>query len=537
MNTKTVAADQMKALKSKLNAAIESRASLEEDFTAQSSMLIQFINKLSHVSKGLNLELDNRLAQLRALLSKSAPISEIENKIAEISKLLQRHAITNEQSITKAHQQFKEAGKSLQKINGLSDDLRRKLRSLLNESQSTKDNLAQYIPLFSQLLEFYDFSLKSKSDIPKGGLLGAQQKNTPEAGAGTNKDENTQVNALLIEKITACLSKLQLSTQHTKELLALNKKLVNDKSSDDVLQHFIEIFDVIVADLRDERDSAKTFLTTLSDTLTTVQSAVKKTLVTCQKSQVANDKINSKLQSQLLDMTSTVKKAMSLEQVRIDINSKLQNIASTLEQKSSLEQQGQQSLASQLDEMASKVKKLEVQSRAFEDKLAEQQRKSMQDALTKLSNRAAFDDYFTKAMVRFHHQPYELALVVMDIDNFKKINDTYGHTAGDKTLQVIANTIQKKVSDNAFVARYGGEEFVLIYANINKAALVKELNTLNKHIARLPFKFKSNKVSITLSMGVTHIKNDDNIHIAFERADEAMYQAKAQGKNQVIYQQ
>ncbi len=538
MNTKTVAVDQMKALKSKLNAAIESRALLEEDFTAQSSLLIQFISKLSHVSKGLNLELDYRLAQLRVLLTKSAPIADIEDKIAEISKLLQRHTVNNEQNITKIHQQFNDAGKSLQKINGLPDSLRRKLRALLKDTQSTKDNLTQYIPLFSQLLEFYDFSLKSKSDTPKGGLLAATQQPIQTTTAlASAKSQRTAVNAALIEKISTCLSKLQLSTQHTKELLAINRRLVceTSNSNDDVLEHFIKIFDVIVADLQNERDSAKNFLATLSNTLTTVQSAVKKTLSTSQKSQDNNEKINLKLQEQLLDMTSTVKKNMPLEQMRVDINSKLQTIASTLKQKSTFEQKSQAVLTSQLDEMAKKVEKLEVQSQKFEKKLIEQQRKSMQDALTKLSNRAAFDDYFTKAMVRFYHQPYKLSLAVMDIDNFKNINDTYGHTAGDKTLQVIANTIQKKVSDGTFVARYGGEEFVLIYANIKEAALVKELNALNKSIARLPFKFKNNKVSITLSIGVTHIKPDDNIHIAFERADEAMYKAKAEGKNQVIY--
>lgn len=536
MNTKTVAVDQMKVLKSKLNAAIESRASLEEDFTAQSSLLIQFISKLSHVSKGLNIELDNRLAQLRVLLTKSAPIADIEDKITEISKLLQRHTVTNEQNIAKVHQQFNDTGKSLQKINGLPESLRRKLRALLSETQTTKDSLTQYIPLFSQLLEFYDYSLKSKSNTPNGGLLAATQPPIETTTAANSADsKGTTVNTALIEKISTCLSKLQLSTQHTKELLVINKRLICETSNDDVLEHFIEIFDVIVADLKNERDSAKNFLSTLSDTLSTVQSAVKKTLSTCQKSQDTNEKINLKLQDQLLDMTSTVKKNIPLEQMKVDINSKLQTIASTLKQKTNFEQKSQQLLTGQLDEMAKKVEKLEIQSQEFEAKLIEQQRKSMQDALTKLSNRAAFDDYFTKAMVRFHHQPYELALVVMDIDNFKNINDTYGHTAGDKTLQVIANTIQKKVSDDTFVARYGGEEFVLIYANIKKTAMVNELNTLNKNIARLPFKFKNNKVSITLSIGVTHIKPEDNIHIAFERADEAMYKAKAEGKNQVIY--
>jgi len=534
MNTKTVAVDQIKALKNKLNAAIESRALLEEDFTTQSSLLIQFISKLSHVSKGLNIELDNRLAQLRVLLTKSAPIADIEDKIAEISKLLQRHTVTNEQNIAKVHQQFNNTGKNLQKINGLPENLRRKLRALLKETQTAKDNLTQYVPLFSQLLEFYDFSLKSKNDIPKGGLLAAISQPI-QAATDSTESKSAAINTALIEKISTCLSKLQLSTKHTKELLSINKRLICETSNDDLMGHFIEIFDVIVADLKNERDSAKNFLSTLNDTLTTVQSAVKKTLSTCQKSQDTNEKINLKLQDQLLDMTSTVKKNMPLEQMKVDINSKLQTIASTLTQKSNFEQKSQEILTSQLDEMAKKVDKLEVQSQKFEAKLIEQQRKSMLDALTKLNNRAAFDDYFTKAMVRFHHQPYELALVVIDIDNFKNINDTYGHTAGDKTLQVIANTLQKKISDNTFIARYGGEEFVLIYANIKKPAVVNELNMLNKNIARLPFKFKNNKVSITLSIGVTHIKPDDNIHIAFERADEAMYKAKAEGKNQVIY--
>jgi len=533
MNTKTIAASQMQVLKNKLNAAIESRASLEKDFSSQSTLLIQFINKLSHVSKGINLELDNRLAQLRVLLSKSAPIADIELKMVDISKLLQRHTITNEQNITRLHDQFNNAGQGLQKINGLPDDLRRNLRTLLKETQSTKDSITQYVPLLSKLIEIYDISLRSKETTPKGGLLAAVKLTNDNTLSVEKKSSN--VNSELIEKISACLSKLHLSTQHTKELLAINKKLINDTNHDDVLQHFIEIFDVIVADLQHERDSATNFLNTLNKTLTTVQNAVKKTLLTCKSSQSTNDEINEELHTQLIDMTSTVKAGISLNQVKVDIDAKLNSIAATLEKKTKFEQLSQQALTSQLNDMAIKVKSLEVQSLEFEKKLAEQQRKSMQDALTKLSNRAAFDEYFTKAMVRYHHKPSNLALVVIDIDDFKHINDTYGHTAGDKTLQVIANTIQKKVSNDTFVARYGGEEFVLIYTNKEEVVLTNELNILNKTIARLPFKFKNNKVSITLSMGFTHITQDDNIHTAFERADQAMYKAKARGKNQVSY--
>ena len=331
------------------------------------------------------------------------------------------------------------------------------------------------------------------------------------------------------------MSKLHLSTLYTQELLAIHKKLLKDTTNDEVLQRFIEIFDVIVADLQRERNSATTFLNTLNETLTVVQNSVSKTLSTCSKAQQTNDLINDKLQKQLIDMTGSLEKAMSLDQVKVDINTKLSSIATTLEKKAIIEKQNQQALSTQLNDMAEKVKKLEEQTKKFERKLAEQQHKSMHDSLTKLSNRAAFDEYFTQSMVRFHHQPFDLALAVIDIDDFKNINDSYGHTAGDKTLQVIASTIQKQVSDDAFVARYGGEEFVLIYTKQKQKELIKQLNSINKNIARLPFKFKNNKVSITLSIGVTHITIEDNIHTAFERADEAMYKAKSQGKDQVIY--
>lgn len=534
MSTKTVADKQSQALQSKLNAAIASRASLEEDFKTQSSMLIEFINKLSQVSKGINIKLDNRLAQLRGLLTKSAPISDIELKINDISKLLQQHTVTNEQNIAQLHGQFNSAGQSLQKIKGLPNDLRRKLRGLLAETQSTKENLTQYIPLLSQLLEFYNIALNAKNGVEAGNVVNENKQATIATNA-TAENNSSIVNSALIKQVSFSLSKLLLSAHHTKALLEIKKKLLKDTTNDEVLQRFIEIFDVIVADLQKERNSATNFLNTLNKTLSTVQSAVKETLSTCQEAQSSNDKINIKLQEQLLDMTGTVEKALSLDQVKEDINGKLSSIAQTLAEKTKLEQQNQQALSTQLTAMEQKVKKLEAQSKEFGEKLADQQRKSMQDALTKLSNRAAFDEYFTQSMVRFHHKPFDLALAVIDIDDFKKINDTYGHTAGDKTLQVIANTIQKKVSKDVFVARYGGEEFVLIYKNQKEAEFTKELNLLNKSIARLPFKFKSNKVSITLSIGATHITMDDNIHTAFERADEAMYKAKAQGKNQVIY--
>ena len=340
MSPKTVGDAQSKTLQSRLNAAIESRVLLEEDFKAQSSMLIEFINKLSQVSKGIDVKLDNRLAQLRGLFTRSAHISDIELKVDEISKLLQKHTVANEKNIEKLHTQFNNSGQNLQKAKGLPNELRRNLRELLSEAQSTKESITQYAPLFSQLLDFYNAALQSKSNVQGDNL-----KTEPLAQSNTESTTDaTTVNSELIKKISSSLNQLTLSTQHTKELLEINKKLLKDTTHDGVLQHFIEIFDVIAADLQNERNNAKSFLNTLSKTLTTVQHAVKETLSTCEEAQNSNDKINLKLQEQLLDMSGAVKKALSLEDVKLDINGKLNNIAKTLEHKASLEQQESRSI-------------------------------------------------------------------------------------------------------------------------------------------------------------------------------------------------
>jgi len=529
MNGKTSATEQLNVLKLKLDAAISSRSELEEDFKSQSSLLIKFIGKLSLVCKGIDIELDNRLANLRALLTKAEPLTEVEKQIAVINKLIQKQAVKNENNIRQMHEQYIEAGKALQKINGLPNTLRRDLRSIIKTSEQSKDSLFEYIPLLSQLLAFYETALKAKNNAPKAGILNEHKT--------TNAQQQSieQVNQAILEKFLNILNSLVLSDEHTKQLASIKQSLNTSMPNEALLNSFLETFNVIIEDFNEERETSETFLSTLNDTLTAMQSALRTTLSGTRKSTQKHNKLNEQLHQHIDDMSGVVSNATSLTDIKSDINEKLTLIASALEEKTSFESEQQQALEQQLKEMNAKVKRLEKQSASFEKRLQETQTKSMQDALTKLNNRAAFDEYFTKQMVRYHHDAFELAIVILDLDDFKRINDTYGHTAGDKTLQVIANTLTKHIPKDVFIGRYGGEEFVLIFNNVKKQKLLTELNNIRKQISRLPFKFKSNKVSITMSIGATLVQKDDNIHIAFERADKALYQAKEQGKNRVVY--
>ena len=504
-------------------------AALEEDFNKQSTLLIDFINKLSMTCKGLDLELDNRLAKLRVLLTKSAPISDIETEIKKISVLLTKHISKNENNIRHLHDEFHQAGSALQKVQGMPPQVRRNLRTLLTDNNDSKEALVQYIPKLSELLSLYNEVLSAKHDItPQTTDNAAFNDSTP--ATSPSEDMSAYVN-----QIIKIVDSLTLSDKQQKQLLDIKSEFKPSAKSNTVLSNIVKIFNVVISDMEQERQTAKTFLSTLSGALSKVQRAVISTIKTSDESKLFHDKLNKSLSGQINDVVEIVESASSLTQVQSDLNTKLDSLAQTLEAKSLKELDYYTNLEKDLKRMQQKVTELEQQSASIEQRLVEQQKKNMQDALTKLNNRAAFDEYIAKELVRFHHKPAPLAIVVLDLDNFKRINDTYGHTAGDKTLQVIANTLVKVIDDKAFIARYGGEEFVLVFNDLNEVDLVATLNNLRKNVAKLPFKFKNNKVNISTSIGATHVKKGDNVHLAFERADQALYKAKNSGKNQVVY--
>ena len=122
-----------------------------------------------------------------------------------------------------------------------------------------------------------------------------------------------------------------------------------------------------------------------------------------------------------------------------------------------------------------------------------------------------------------------------DVDHFKNINDSYGHSAGDKTLKVIARALKQSLRDTDFIARYGGEEFILLFPETAIEDLSVPLNAIREKIKRIPFKFKDTNVPITISFGATELRSADTNREAFDRADEALYEAKRNGRDKVMF--
>ena len=156
------------------------------------------------------------------------------------------------------------------------------------------------------------------------------------------------------------------------------------------------------------------------------------------------------------------------------------------------------------------------------------------DTLTQLHNRSALDERLALEYKRWLRYQSPLCLAIVDVDHFKSINDQFGHLAGDKALKVIARALSTALRDTDFVARFGGEEFVVLLPGISENSIQLPLDKLRSVIKGIPFRFKDERISISISLGATLFRSGDRITDAFERADKALYEAKNAGRDRIV---
>ncbi len=159
---------------------------------------------------------------------------------------------------------------------------------------------------------------------------------------------------------------------------------------------------------------------------------------------------------------------------------------------------------------------------------------SVTDSLTGLYNRKKLDDILDDQLERFKRNQRPFAVLMLDIDHFKALNDTYGHLAGDQVLESIARTFNRSIRNIDFAARYGGEEFAIVLPETGLSAARDMAERILTQVRGAAYQFNDQSIAVTLSIGVTISRNDDKTPEAvLSRADKMLYKAKSAGRNQV----
>ncbi len=157
------------------------------------------------------------------------------------------------------------------------------------------------------------------------------------------------------------------------------------------------------------------------------------------------------------------------------------------------------------------------------------------DALVGVGNRRAFDEELARRYAAWRRQGTTLSLLIIDVDHFKRLNDTHGHQAGDEVLRGIGRVLAANIRDMDFVARYGGEEFAFILPGIGIEGAKSAAERIRTAIAAATFPFEGKTLSVTVSLGVAELAPGDTVASLLERADSALYAAKSNGRNRAYY--
>lgn len=299
-----------------------------------------------------------------------------------------------------------------------------------------------------------------------------------------------------------------------------------------------DLYALITAAVEQERTEFQHFLNELNESLGQVQEYVQFSREQEGASRNTEKELDDAVRNQISDIAETVQVAEDIGELKSAVQGQLTTILSSMDQFKAMKSAQQESASEHTRALEERLHAMEIESKELRVHLAKQEQMASRDALTELPNRAAYDKRVTQEFLKWrstltHTGQPGLCLAICDVDHFKRVNDTYGHLAGDKVLKILAKEISSRLRKTDFVARYGGEEFAVIMPATSLENAEQLMNSVRLKIAKCPFHFKETQVQITMSFGLSCFEELDTPEKVFERSDKALYRAKEGGRNQV----
>lgn len=333
--------------------------------------------------------------------------------------------------------------------------------------------------------------------------------------------------------LSRLLQQLVIPERFHQRLDSLRKKLTDKLNWYELVPLLEQVANLVIDALGDGQEEFEQFLQSLDHRLETIQHLVNDASQGQLDRGKARDAFETVLEGQVNEVRAIVNSKNDLGELGHSISEHLGLIMLAMQEYRLEENERESELTQQLADMQDKLNEMEKLAESAQHAIEEQRKKAMHDALTGLPNREAYQQRLDQEVQRLQRYGNKLSLMVCDVDLFKRINDNYGHLAGDKVLKIIAKSLQANLRDSDFIARFGGEEFVALMpeTSLNEAKLVAE--KLREQVENSPFNFKKEPVQITVSFGISEFTEGDSSNDVFERADKALYKAKEKGRNQV----
>ena len=286
--------------------------------------------------------------------------------------------------------------------------------------------------------------------------------------------------------------------------------------------------------MQKEKHEFETFLQQVTDRLKTMDQFLQSETKILKTAQSKGEEFDKTININVSNIRQDVDQATELINLKNNVNTKLDNISSHIVDYREYEITRVEESQQQVYNMQTRMLSLEKEADSLKQIVIEKNKQAMFDALTAIPNRLSYEKRIEDEISRWKRFNTPLSLAIWDIDFFKKVNDTYGHKAGDKVLKTVAQLLNKRIRATDFLARYGGEEFVMLLPGTRQEETLRLVNELREQVEHCGFHYHGEAVTITVSCGISSFNEGDVVEKVFERADQALYKAKDNGRNQCV---
>ena len=335
------------------------------------------------------------------------------------------------------------------------------------------------------------------------------------------------------DTLLGLLDDLALPERYRPQAEAMRDRLQNGLNWYELLPILDDLATLMLAITDSGQHEFEAYLQQLNERLESFQSNLQAASDGHADNRSAAREMDTQIREQVDGLQSSMQEAADLDDLKHVLENHLEGLLGTMDQHQKQRDEREQEVAARLQSLAERVAHMEEEALGYREHLEEQRQKALIDPLTGLPNRAAWGERLEHEIGQWQQQGNTLLLAMLDLDHFKRINDNYGHLAGDKVLKIIASVLRKRLRGTDFIARFGGEEFVLLMPATLPMVGAKLLETLRASIEACPFHFKGKRVTITISMGLTAFRPGEHSDLVLKRADQALYRAKNTGRNRV----
>ena len=479
--------------------------------------------QVSLAADGLDRQLDEQSDQLRELLrDKNTPIEPIATALEQIDHEIARVDRLKQTAVQRLRDYLQQIITILSIHTGMNDHVR-KLMEAVDNSELKLLQLPDLLVQFTRL--------NGETDHQD------EMNNSPAQIVHQQPSDQQplldQIASAIVVNLTHLINQLPVSDKLGPNAEQLMQTLTTHLDWPQLDEVFRQVEELIVQIVGDEQQSFENYLISLSSQLKELGLQLTVTQETQQQQSNIESRLHEKLDAGFSQIQQQLREEGEISSLKVAVQQQLQTIEQAVTEFKTEHLTLEQSLRAQLESLSRQMQVIEASHQAAVQALEQQRSRAMTDALTGLPNRGAWESRISEECDRVKRYGSELVILVADVDHFKRINDSYGHLAGDKVLKILANKMRRHFRQSDFVARYGGEEFVILMPETKVEDACTAANNVRERIERTHFHFKGDPVQITISFGVAQVSKKDTKKSAFERADKALYIAKQTGRNRV----